>query len=442
MIFRQLYLTPWFFWSIGIVTLLLLLGFGLPILFPLGQVALGVLAALFFTDIALLFRVRQGVAGNRTCPERLSNGDENILTIDLQNRYSFPIHGQIIDELPYQLQERNFSISFELRPRERKNYSYTVRPVKRGVYQFGTVNTFVSSPLRLVHRRYRLASDTEVPVYPSFIQMRKYELLAFSNHLTEIGIKKIRRLGHNQEFEQIKEYIAGDDYRTINWKATARRGGLMVNNYQDERAQSVYAVVDKSRSMKMPFEGMTLLDYAINASLVISNIILKKEDKAGLITFQHKVQGFVPAHRRSRQLYLLMEALYNQKTAYKEVNYAALYATTKRRLAQRSLLLIFSNFESVSALHRQLPYLRKIARQHLPIVIFFKNTELYEFAGQEATNLRTVYRNTIAEQFIDEKQQIADELSRYGIQALLTTPQQLSVDTINKYLEIKARGLL
>ncbi|MEM9831506.1 MAG: DUF58 domain-containing protein [Bacteroidota bacterium] len=442
MIFRQLYLTPWFFWSIGLVTLLLLLGFGLPILFPLGQVALGVLAALFFTDIALLFRVRQGVTGDRTCPERLSNGDENILTIDLQNRYSFPIHGQIIDELPYQLQERNFSISFELRPRERKNYSYTVRPVKRGVYQFGMVNTFVSSPLRLVQRRYQLALDTEVPVYPSFIQMRKYELLAFSNHLTEIGIKKIRRLGHNQEFEQIKEYIAGDDYRTINWKATARRGSLMVNNYQDERAQSVYAMVDKSRSMKMPFEGMTLLDYAINASLVISNIILKKEDKAGLITFQHKVQGFVPAHRRSRQLYLLMEALYNQKTAYKEVNYAALYATTKRRLAQRSLLLIFSNFESVSALHRQLPYLRKIARQHLPIVIFFKNTELYEFAGQEATNLRTVYRNTIAEQFIDEKQQIADELSRYGIQALLTTPQQLSVDTINKYLEIKARGLL
>ncbi len=442
MIFRQLYLTPWFFWSIGAVTLLLLLGFSVPILFPVGQVALVVLVVLFLADIILLFRVRQGVTGDRVCPERLSNGDENILTVDLKNHYSFPVHGQIIDELPYQFQERNFSIQFNLRPQEKKNYSYIVRPVKRGVYQFGTVNTFVQSPLRLVRRRYRLASATEVAVYPSFIQMRKYELLAFSNHLTEIGIKKIRRLGHNQEFEQIKEYVAGDDYRTINWKATARRDSLMVNNYQDERAQSVYAVIDKSRSMKMPFGGMTLLDYAINASLVISNIVLKKEDKAGLITFQHKVQGFVPAHRRSRQLYLLMEALYNQKTAYKEVNYAALYATTKRRLAQRSLLLIFSNFESVSALHRQLPYLRKIARQHLPIVIFFKNTELYEFAGQEVTNLRAVYRNTIAEQFIDEKQQIADELYHYGIQALLTTPQQLSVDTINKYLEIKARGLL
>lgn len=422
--------------------MVLILGFGIAFLFPVGQVALGAFAVLSVVDIVLLFNIKRGLLGQRNCPDKLSNGDYNSINIQLSSFYPFTVDIQIIDELPYQLQERNFQANVHLATRAKTNYSYSVRPVRRGSYQFGAVNAFVSSPLGLVQRRYTSSADKEVPVYPSFVQMREYELLAFSNHLTEFGIKKIRRLGHNQEFEQIKEYVAGDDYRTINWKATARRGSLMVNNYQDERAQHVYAIIDKGRTMKMPFEGMTLLDYAINATLVISNIALKKEDKAGLITFQHRVQSFVPANRRSRQLHLLMETLYNQKTAYKEANYAALYATVKRRIAQRSLLLLFSNFESVASLRRQLPYLRQIARLHLLVVIFFKNTELYDLMNQPVSTLRGVYHKTIAEQFVEEKNQIVDELQQYGIQSLITTPKALSVNTINKYLELKARGMI
>ncbi|MEQ9440751.1 MAG: DUF58 domain-containing protein [Cyclobacteriaceae bacterium] len=441
-IIRALYLSKRFFWALGAIVVLLLLGFGVAPMFRIGQVALGVFLVLFLVDAILLFSRKNGLQGQRMCPDKLSNGDDNALKILLTSYYAFPVAVQLIDELPYQLQERKFRATVSIAARGKASYEYFIRPVRRGAYEFGAVNAFVSAPLGLVQRRYRFSADKEVPVYPSFIQMRKYELLAFSNHLTEFGIKKIRRLGHNQEFEQIKEYVAGDDYRTINWKATARRGVLMVNNYQDERAQHVYAIIDKGRSMKMPFEGMTLLDYAINASLVISNIALKKEDKAGLITFQHKVQSFLPASRRSRQLHLLLETLYNQKTAYKESNYAALYTVVKRRISQRSLLLLFSNFESISALRRQLPYLRQMAQWHLVVVIFFKNTELYELMAQEAVSLRDVYQKTIAEQFAEEKKQIVDEFKQYGIQALLTTPQQLSVDTINKYLELKARGMI
>lgn len=441
-IFRSLYLNRRLFWILGTVVVLLLLGFSFASLFGIGQVGLGVLAALLIVDALLLFRHQEGIRGKRICPDKLSNGDSNPVQVELSSYYSFPVKTQVIDELPYQLQERNFSISTVIPPRGNQVLEYYVRPVRRGEYQFGAVNAFVSSPLGLLQRRYRFSADKAVPVYPSFIQMRRYELLALSSRLTEFGIKKIRRLGHNQEFEQIKEYVAGDDYRTINWKATARRGALMVNNYQDERAQHIYAVIDKGRTMKMPFEGMTLLDYAINASLVISNIALKKDDKAGLITFQHQVQSFVPASRRSRQLHLLLETLYNQKTAYKESNYEALYTVVKRRLAQRSLVLLFCNFESVAALQRQLPYLRQMAQWHLLVVVFFKNTELYSITEREAKSLREVYQKTIAEQFVEEKKQIVDELRQYGIQAVLTTPQQLSVDTINKYLELKARGMI
>jgi len=204
----------------------------------------------------------------------------------------------------------------------------------------------------------------------------------------------------------------------------------------------VYAIIDKGRTMKMPFEGMTLLDYAINASLVIANIAIRKQDKAGLIAFQHKIQALLPASRRNRQMFLLMEALYKQKTAYKEANFAALYATVKRKITQRSLLLLFTNFESLSGLERQLLYLRRMATQHLVVVIFFKNTELYALLDKEVHSTEEVYHKTIAEKFAFEKKMIVDELAKYGIQSVLTTPQELSVDTINKYLELKARGLI
>jgi uncharacterized protein (DUF58 family) len=208
--------------------------------------------------------------------------------------------------------------------------------------------------------------------------MRQYELMAISNRLTELGIKKIRRIGHNREFEQVKEYVSGDDIRTINWKATARKSSLMVNHYQDEKSQAVYSVIDKGRVMKMPFKGMSLLDYAINASLVISNIAILKEDKAGLITFSNKVGTMLTASKVHSHMQAILETLYNQKTGFLESNFDSLYVQIKRQIKGRSLILLYSNFETFSSLERQLPYLRGIAYHHVLVVIFFENTELKE----------------------------------------------------------------
>ncbi len=438
--FRSLFLTQYFFIALGALVLLFVISYSLPLL-GLARVLFWVLIALLVIDLLLLYQTR-GLSGQRITPDKLSNGDENLLRIIVENHYRFAVSVRLLDELPVQFQERDFHAELSVKPGESSTHTYAVRPVKRGEYDFGAVNALVSSPLRLAQRRFRFSEHKTVPVYPSFIQMRRYELLAISNQLTEFGIKKIRRLGHNQEFEQIKEYVPGDDYRTINWKATARRGGLMVNNYQDERSQQVYALIDKGRTMQMPFEGMSLLNYAINASLVIANIAIKKDDQAGLVTFQHQVQTVVPASRRSKQMYLLMEALYHQKTAYKEADYAALYSAVRRRITQRSLLLLFTNFASLSALERQLPYLRQLARDHVLVVLFFKNTELYNLLQEPVRTVNDVYRKTIAEKFIFEKKVIVERLQQFGIHAVLTTPQQLSVDTINKYLALKARGLI
>jgi uncharacterized protein (DUF58 family) len=244
------------------------------------------------------------------------------------------------------------------------------------------------------------------------------------------------------EFEQIKEYVLGDDLRTINWKATAKRNQLMVNQFQDEKSQPVYSIIDKGRTMKMPFNGLTLVDYAINSSLVISNIALKKQDKAGIFTFSKKVENRVVAERRTSQMNLILETLYNVNTNYKESDFGRLYADIKRNITHRSLLLLYTNFETLDSLNRQLPYLKGLAKSHLLVVIFFKNTELNELINNKAKTIQDAYDKVIAEKFAFEKRLIVNELKKYGIYSILTTPENLTVDTINKYLEIKARGLL
>lgn len=440
--FKQLYMTDRLFLCIGILVVLFILSFFFEVLLPLPKLLFFGLCAAVVVDCLLLFRTKTGLLGARITLEKLSNGDENEIVVQLTNRYTFPVAVTIMDEIPHQFQVRDTQYTLHIQPGASESLTYHLRPVKRGEYVFGALNVFACTVLGLMRRRFRFSEDKVVPVYPSYLQLRKYELLAISNRLIDLGIKKIRKIGHNMEMESIKEYVIGDDYRTINWKATARKGDLMVNNYQDEKAQQVFSIIDKSRVMQMPFDGMSLLDYAINASLVISNIAIKKEDKAGLITFQHKVNTLLPASSRSIQMRLITQNLYNQKTAYKESDYSSLYTVIKRKITQRSLLLLYTNFETLSGMERQLPYLKKLAKSHLLVVIFFKNTELNELLITPAEKTKEIYNKAIAEKLAYEKQLIVKELKSHGIQTILTQPQELTVNTINKYLELKARGLI
>ncbi len=430
------------YYVVATEVVLLVFGFFFPLVYGLANIALIILVVLVVVDTLILYSNRKGFFARRDTLDKLSNGDDNPVQIVLENQYLFPVRISVIDELPFQFQVRDKEFKLNIDSGKSKTIEYDLRPVKRGEYSFGAVNVFVKSPIGFVQRRYRFSQDMMVPVYPSFMQMRKYELLAISNQLTDAGIKKIRRRGNNAEFEQIKEYVAGDDYRTINWKATARKNKLMINQYQDEKSQQVYSAIDMGRIMRMPFEGLSLLDYAINSSLVISNIAMLKQDKAGIITFSNRVQAILPADRRNAQLRKILELLYNQKTGYLESDYEHLYATIKTKINQRSLVLLYSNFESLSGLQRQIKYIRRLAKDHLLVVIFFENTELRSFIEKPARSTEEIYNKTIAEKLAYEKKLIVKELEKYGIQSILTAPQQLSVNTINKYLELKARGLI
>lgn len=441
-IFKQLYLNNFLFYCLMGIILLFIVAYFFPALYHAVWYALYVLIAFVCIDILLLFGSNKKVIGIRNMSEKLSNGDENEIHIALNNQFTFPVYLKIIDEIPFQFQQRNFEVKRKIKALAKDDYRYFLRPTERGEYFFGNLNIYATSPLRLISRRFTYDNNQMVPTYPSYMQLRKYDLMAFSNNLFQYGLKKIRRIGHTMEFEQIKEYVQGDDLRTINWKATAKKNQLMVNQYQDEKSQNVYMVIDKGRVMKMPFNGLSLLDYAINATLVLSNVILKKQDKAGMFAFSKKVENRLVAEKRQSQMQLIMENLYNVKTDFFESDFSRLYVDVKKHVNQRSLIMLYTNFETLDGLHRQLPYLKGIAKNHLLVIVFFNNTELNDLIHKKASNVQEIYDKVIAEKFAFEKRLIVNELRKYGIYSVLTQPENLTLDTINKYLEIKARGIL
>lgn len=435
-------MTKRFFDILFVMAVGFVLGFFIPVLVTVLKLVFLLLLLSMAVDILLLFRTNNGLQLRRSLPEKLSNGDQNDVLIDAINNYGFKLKLRLIDELPIQWQRRDFQIVGHLEAGAHKQFVYQVRPTERGEYHFGNLNAFSYTPIGLCGRRQVFDATVMVPNYPSFLQLKKYEFVAFSNRLKFFGLKKIRRIGQTMEFEQIKEYVSGDDIRNINWKASAKKSSLMVNQYQDEKSQPVYSVIDKGRVMMMPFEGLSLLDYAINATLVISSIALRKQDKAGMFSFSRKVEDRVLAKKKQSQMNLILESLYNLQTDFAESDFSRLYADVKRHLKQRSLLLLYTNFETMDALYRQLPYLQALNKKHLLVVIFFQNTELAEFASQPAQTTQQIFEKTIAEKFLYEKRLIVNELHKHGIHSILTAPENLTVNTINKYLEIKARGLI
>ncbi|MEL6719498.1 MAG: DUF58 domain-containing protein, partial [Bacteroidota bacterium] len=367
---------------------------------------------------------------------------ENSIHIELNNLSNQAFQAKIVDELPIQFQIRDFEEKLELPIEEPQRITYELRPLERGVYAFGKINIYLSTSWNLVERRIQLEQEEEVPVYPSIIQMKQMELQAFDRIAHHQGIKKLRRIGHSYEFDHIKNYVRGDDYRSLNWKASSRRGDLMVNKYEDERSQQVYSIIDKSRNMRMPFNGLSLMDYAINSTLALSNIILKKHDRAGLLSFSDKMGTVLKADSRKEQLNKILLALYKEKERQVESNYELLYYATRKLVSGRSLLMLYTNFESMYALDRVLPILRKINKIHLLVVVFFENTEIKDFSQKSVETLEDIYHQTIAQKFVNEKRTIVQKLQQYGIQAVLTRPEDLSIQTVNKYLELKSRGLI
>ena len=438
---RSLYVTNKFFYALLLLATCFVLSFFIKALFPFVIALLWLFVAACAWDMLFLYYQKSKIVIQRKYPEKLSNGDENDMEIQLTSRYPTKVHIRLLEEFPVQLQLRNVELESTILPREIKAIRYQIRPTSRGVYAFGRCHVLVLR-LGLFARKFTLNESLELPCYPSFIQMRKYQLLATTDRLVELGVKRIRRIGATLEFDHIREYVRGDEYRHLNWKATAKHKKLLVNQYQEEKSQPIYALIDTGRVMRMPFDGLTLLDYAINSTLVLANAAILKRDRAGMLTFSKAVSDHIAAEKRNNQMQLISERLYSITTAFEESEFGNLYTFCNKHINKRSLLMLYTNFETMDALSRQMAYLRMLAKTHIVVVVVFKNTELIDMAKKEGKITIDVYNQIIAQKFVYEKHLVIQELHRQGIQTIYTSPENLTINAINKYLEIKARGLL
>lgn len=440
---RNIRLGNRFFIAVAFIVLLFALSNALAISFIIACILSVILIIACIYDYTYLLRSSKNLTINRVVTEKLSLGDTQNIEYIIELKGDTNLWLELFDTLPYQLQIRERIHHQIIEPNLKYVHAYPIRPTDRGEYQFRDMIYVIKIPsLGLLEFQQNIPQSFTAKVYPSILQMKRMDLRTMQKAAHLFGLKKIRTIGQNDEFEVIRNYQQGDYYKSINWKATSRNNELMVNQYQDTRMQEVYCILDKGRTMELPFDKLSLLDYAINTSLIISNIVLQKNDRIGLITFSNKIDMFKTADSRSSQLTSILEHLYNQKTSFLEHDFELLYATLRKRVSKRSILFLYTNFEHLVELNRNIKSLELISKIHHLVVINFINTELENNSTEKRTdNVDEVYSNTIIQKMANEKKFIHTELKNRGISSILIRPEQLSIAVINKYLEIKAKRI-
>lgn len=440
---RSFYLTNRFFAVLAACVVVLCFGMLFTPLFWLGQAAVFFLVAGVLIESIILFWKKEPIIFTRELTTKLSNGDDNKIRFTVQNISGNELDARLLEDFPEQLQLHDWQKTFILKPNATHRLSYTVHPIKRGEYHWQSSQVFLETKrFKLVSRRCFFPADEIIPCYPSFEQFKELRISAIISRYNDANASMIRKIGQSLEFEQIKNYVAGDDFRHINWKASAKQGELMLNQYQEERSQDIYSVIDLGRNMQQPFNEQTLLDYSINAALALTKVILSVKDKAGLITYSAEKYTIQPPRNNVNQFRKVNEHLYSLPADFQETSMEKLYRLVRYRIRQRSLFIIFSNFDTIQSLRRNLPYLRAIAKYHLVLLVIFENNELEEFANEPATDVKEIYDKTMAKHLLFQKRLIAKEVGKYGIQSIITKPEKLNTDLINSYLAIKKRQMV
>ena len=433
----SLFLSRRFFVVAILLIALFVLGYTIPAVYVLARVLLWVWVGLCVLEAILLYAVpSRRMQAERHCAERFSNGDPNEVLIDVTSPYAFPVRVQVADEAPVDFQLRDFVMQRMLSARQSVTLRYTLTPHHRGAYRFDHIRLFFSTPLGMVERRYTRGTPVAVKVYPSFAHLSLYSLMC-THRLDEYGIKRVRQVGSDTDFEQIKDYVAGDEFRSINWKASARVHSLKVNVYQQDRSMPVYCIVDKGRMMQQSACGLTFFEHSVNAALALAYVAIRKDDQAGLVTLGAEVDAFVPARRHETQMPLLMEALYRQETTFPECDYSSLSTFFTQRVTKRSLAILFANFSTLNALDRELPHLLHIAHRHQLLVVMFRDREMEAFVARQPVNTEEYYQQISVEKYNRERLLIIRRLRQNNILTLYTLPEQLSVGIINSYLEYR-----
>jgi uncharacterized protein (DUF58 family) len=373
---------------------------------------------------------------------KLSLGAENLVTLLLANRGRRPIRFQARDEFPYQFIADAATVAGEIAPYDIYEARYHVKPLQRGDYTFGDVNIRYLSALKTFVRQARYPAEARIKVYPNVLDVRKYDLLARKGLLFEIGLRANRQFGAGTDFERLREYNTDDEFRRINWKATARRGKPIAAEYETERSQYIVSVIDTGRLMRPPIGDLAKLDYAINTALLLSYVGTLKGDHVGLLTFADDVRTYLAPKRGKGQFYRMLEALYNVQFEPVEADYSQALAYLGVKHKRRSLVVVFTDLVTLDAAKPLIAHMARLAQRHLPLCVVISDPNITRLAAQPPRDSDAVYQRAVAEMLLDERRVVLDTLNRSGVLTLDVPADKLTVSVINKYLELKGRGAI
>jgi len=391
----------------------------------------------------------------RVLPRRFMIGEENEVQIHLtvksadgkaKRKTRQPIF-TLKDEYPPQLELRGERLLIAKTRRTRSGEAraevvYKLYAASRGNYEFGDLVLRWRSPWGLTIKQARIAAAENVKVYPNINEAKRHELFAQRNRQLMSGLRRTRLRGQGREFESLRDYVLGDELRHVSWTATARRGKLTTRQYQIERNQSIIVMIDAGRLMTSRIEHLSKLDHAINAALAIGYVATSGGDNVGLLAFNRQVISYLPPQRGHAQLSAMTEALYNIKAQMIEPSYARAFQYLSQNCKRRSLVVILTDLVDRDASAELLAYTAALLPRHLPLIVTIGDNDLRALVAQEPKAVTDVYRQSVAEELLQQREEALARITQLGGLALDVPAGQLSFQLVNKYLEVKERGLL
>jgi uncharacterized protein (DUF58 family) len=400
-----------------------------------------VLVGIVLLDALTLPR-RRKVRVEREGPSILSVGTTNRFRLVVESRMRRPIHVEVTESFPSSMEVEGLPARCWVRSRSQHTVRFTVLPRRRGAFDVGRTYVRVTSLLGLWRRQFKLSIPHPVKVFPDVKVLNTYALLARRNRIDLMGFRKTRGRGSDVEFDRLRDYQPDDDYRRIDPFASARHRKLITREYEVSRNQNIFFMVDCSRLMAAESGGLSNLDHALNATLMMSYLALDLGDNVGLMAFDDRVRSLLPVSSGVRSKTAVLHALYDVHESPAEADYEAAFLTLNRRVRQRSLIVLFTNVMDAASFELLRPHLHILLRRHLPLVLLLRDADLFELADAAPRDLQGFYARGAAAELANWRERLAGDLQKMGALVLDIDPVHTTPDLINTYLRIKADQLL
>ena len=407
----------------------------------LGAIGLVVIGGLVALDYVRLPRAG-GVEIARSIPDQIGLGDRVALQYTIESRWRWPIAFQLSDEIPSGIATSVPSAAVDLGPREQRTISIEAEGDARGHYTLGDVGLRVHTPLGLLYRLIRAPLRNETTVVPSFSNVRRFRLLAMQNRLSDVGVRALKQRGEGTAFAGMRDYVPGDDPRLLDWKSTARHGHLIVREQSIERSQTVISLIDCGRAMTQTAGRFTRFEHVLSAALVLSDVASASGDRVGLIAFDDVVRAFVPPQQGAAALRNVRSALSGLDATLTEPDYAAAFRLLAMRQRRRALVLFYTDVIDVRAARSFIAYAGRAAQRHSVVIVALQNEALLEAARPGTAGSLALYKSAAAEELIREREEALARIRHVGVTVLDVAPSRMAAAIVNRYLEIKSRGLL